>query len=448
MPSDLQALLAVVVADPSDDVARLVYADCLEESGNATRAAFIRVQIEAERHHPDSNARAALESQAGALFAEHWVGWWDEVCFVVGFPPPAPKLGGRLGRLASRVGLRTAPGVPYRASGFRIAQAGAVQNFQALRGYSCCRFRRGFPDAVELSYGRPDFLPRWPGVSPVHSLTLHDPHIEDWIDGPHLAGVRELELRDYGADVLLNLLSSPHCGNLQRLCLESPLYAFDENGLMFAYLFGSITKSWQMPHIRELSLPVWRDNSAERVADAPRLAGLTSLRVSLASDDDDDIAAASQRLAILARSPHLAGLTQLSLTGGLDANGLTAAIHGPTWSGLRKLELDLQYNHGRLDPLGEPDGLASLDEFRLLGVHLDDAGIAVLARSPLLKRVRHFAFAGRPIDGTTLPKLAGALDRDRIETFTLALPTYDPLREYTAKLLWQWFGDRAKVVER
>src|SRR5215216_2835440 len=79
MTSDLQALLAAVVADPSDDVARLVYADCLEESGNAPRAAFIRLQIEAERHHPYSNARAALDARARALFEQHWVEWWGEV---------------------------------------------------------------------------------------------------------------------------------------------------------------------------------------------------------------------------------------------------------------------------------------------------------------------------------------------------------------------------------
>lgn len=445
MTSDLQALLAAVVADPSDDVARLVYADCLEESGNAARAAFIRLQIEAERHHPDSHTRAQLEGEAHALFEQHWVGWWDEVCFVVGFPPPAPKPGGRLGWLASRVGLRTAPGAPYRADGFQIAQAGAVSNFKALRGYSCCHFRRGFPDAVELNYGRPDFFPRWPGVSPVHSLTLHAPHVEDWIDGPHLAGVRELELRDYGA-VLVNYLSSPHCANLERLCIESSLFAFDANGLVFTNLFRSITKSWQMPHIRVLSLPVWQDQSAEEIGNTAALAGLETLDVSLLPEESDDRTGASRRLAILARSPHLAGLTGLAVNGGLDANGLTAALQSPTWAGLRKLELDLQYNHGRLDPLGEPAALTSLDDFRLSGVHLDDAATTALARSGLLKRVRHFAFAGRPIDGATLPKLAGALDPDRIETFTLALPPYDPFREYAVKLLWQWFGNRATVV--
>src|SRR5215211_6223376 len=99
MTSDLQALLAAVVADPSDDTARLVYADCLEESGNAPRAQFIRTQIEAERLHPDSNARAELESKAEALFAEHWIEWWAEVCTAVNIFAPQPKAPTRRGRL-------------------------------------------------------------------------------------------------------------------------------------------------------------------------------------------------------------------------------------------------------------------------------------------------------------------------------------------------------------
>ena len=64
MTSDLQALLAEIVADPADDTARLVYADCLQENGNAPRAEFIRLQVEAERLHRDSNERAELERSA------------------------------------------------------------------------------------------------------------------------------------------------------------------------------------------------------------------------------------------------------------------------------------------------------------------------------------------------------------------------------------------------
>lgn len=444
MSSDLQALLAAIVANPSDDVARLVYADCLEEYGNAPRAQFIRLQVEAERHHHNTNARAELEQQAHALFADHWVEWWGEVCGAVGFPRPTPKPSGRLGRLASRVGMGTQPGSPYRSSGLQIAQADAVPNPTALQGYSCCRFRRGFPDAVELSYGRPNFLPRWPGVSPIDSLTLHAPPSDDWIDEPHLAGLRELSLRDYDVSILEAVFFSPYCGNLEALHLEVP-----SNNISYVHFLASglevIFEAARTRRLKTLSIPVLWEHAAEQLAHAACFVGLKSLRLLLTSEYNDGRAAAGFRLAALASSVHLAGLKELAVVGGLDTAGIAAAIQNPTWTGLQKLELNLQYNHGLLDSLAWPDGLTSLDDLRLLGVRLDE-GAGVLARASLLKRVRHFAFAGSPIDGTTLPKLAGAMDRDRLETFTLLLPRHAPFQEYAATLLHRWFGDRARVL--
>lgn len=47
------ALLAAVLANPADDLPRLVMADWLEENGQAERAAWIRIQCELERTMPD-----------------------------------------------------------------------------------------------------------------------------------------------------------------------------------------------------------------------------------------------------------------------------------------------------------------------------------------------------------------------------------------------------------
>jgi uncharacterized protein (TIGR02996 family) len=44
--TDLDALRLAVLANPDDDLPRLVYADCLEENGDPDRAAFIRAQME------------------------------------------------------------------------------------------------------------------------------------------------------------------------------------------------------------------------------------------------------------------------------------------------------------------------------------------------------------------------------------------------------------------
>lgn len=50
--TDAEALLAAILANPGEDVPRLVYADCIEEQGQRERAEFIRVQVEIENGLP------------------------------------------------------------------------------------------------------------------------------------------------------------------------------------------------------------------------------------------------------------------------------------------------------------------------------------------------------------------------------------------------------------
>jgi uncharacterized protein (TIGR02996 family) len=47
--SDVESLYRAILAAPGDDTLRLVYADALEESGDETRAAFVRAQVELAR---------------------------------------------------------------------------------------------------------------------------------------------------------------------------------------------------------------------------------------------------------------------------------------------------------------------------------------------------------------------------------------------------------------
>jgi uncharacterized protein (TIGR02996 family) len=101
--ADERALLAAITADPAADTARLVYADWLDEHDRPARAEFIRTQVEAGRHHPDSARRAEFDARARALLAEHWVSWWAPVCEAVGLPVPKRPRASRLGRLVGAV---------------------------------------------------------------------------------------------------------------------------------------------------------------------------------------------------------------------------------------------------------------------------------------------------------------------------------------------------------
>ena len=147
MTDDARALHAAIVADPADHTARLAYADCIEELRNSARAEFIRVQIEAERFHPDSNAQMVLERRAERLFAEHWIDWWGEVCAAVGLPTPAPKPTSRVGWYARRFGFGTSPGDPYELHGVSVR----APSGRPIDGWSSATFRCGFPDTVYVS---------------------------------------------------------------------------------------------------------------------------------------------------------------------------------------------------------------------------------------------------------------------------------------------------------
>jgi uncharacterized protein (TIGR02996 family) len=148
-----EAFLAAVAAAPDDDLPRLVAADWLEESGDADRAEFIRLQCElALPGDPDraerlrTREREFLNSPAAA-----WL-WAVEACpniVTTTFDPMAP---------------------PLRS--FAIHNANRV------------KFRRGFP--AEVSCSAREWLDHGAGVvprQPVVSVTLtqcDDLPIENW----------------------------------------------------------------------------------------------------------------------------------------------------------------------------------------------------------------------------------------------------------------------------
>src|SRR4051794_40379569 len=82
----MDAFLAAVLADPDDDLPRLIFADYLEERGDV-RGEFIRTQIELARADVDDPRRDKLQAREAELQAEFedaWLGplgdelvrWW------------------------------------------------------------------------------------------------------------------------------------------------------------------------------------------------------------------------------------------------------------------------------------------------------------------------------------------------------------------------------------
>lgn len=430
MASDLQALLAAIVADPSDDVARLVYADCLEEHGNAARAQFIRLQIEAECHHPDSNVRAELEQQAYALFADHWIEWWGEVCAAVGFPPVDTG--------CYCLGRSTAIGFVRPEATQEWTDLGEVEEL----GRSEIAFRRGFPEAVTASHLMGDFakicavLARWRLVSPLAELTIVgslDLQPGGWPEGTHLSGVRNLTFEAYDSGTLHAALRSPNVTRLESLKLANghsirPWIHPDD--------LAALVASPHADRLVRLDIPVSYDRAAEVIASA--LPRLESLGV------DCSYYSAGGLLTSLANSPRLARIRHLSVRKGIDLSGFGSVIHGPAWMRLRSLEIECTPRSGPLTAFSSPSGLPELEECRLAGLRFDSETVEQLVRSPLLKRLRHFALSGGQYeDGHVFLPLVDAVDSERIETFAIQIP-YFP--ERAANALRAKFGGRVRFL--
>ena len=77
--TDGDALLRAAAAAPDDDAPRLVYADWLDEHGDAARAEFIRVQVELAALPPGSPRAAGLWEREQALLARWRPLWTSDV---------------------------------------------------------------------------------------------------------------------------------------------------------------------------------------------------------------------------------------------------------------------------------------------------------------------------------------------------------------------------------
>jgi uncharacterized protein (TIGR02996 family) len=76
VPDD-QALFQAILADPEDDLPRLIYADWCEENGDTDRAEFIRVQIEIARlpELAGGSRAAELRRREQELWRQHGATW-------------------------------------------------------------------------------------------------------------------------------------------------------------------------------------------------------------------------------------------------------------------------------------------------------------------------------------------------------------------------------------
>jgi uncharacterized protein (TIGR02996 family) len=384
-----QAFLRAISEALDDDAPRLVYADWLQDNGDADRAHLIRAQCAAERLDEADPRRAALNAESNELLRAHRDRWVAEL----------PRL----------------PGIAWDAPGF--FERGFIEDIgptYAAFESAAEEIRRAIPlRRVRMMSGLNDrTLPEARCLAGLWQLRLcgrvGDRTVRALARCPHLRDLRVLEVQHKGlgpAAARALAGSRPLAGLTQLYLGDNP--ALGTEGV------SALADSVHLTRLTYLDLGGARggDAGAERLAAWPGLGRLEWL--DLGANDLTDTG-----LVALAGSGRLAGLRLLRLSRNrLTAAGLDALARTPLGD-LQELWLDTC-------PIGD-DGLRALAgapafrprKLELWNCGLSDAGVAALLDYGAAQRLTKLHLgANRITDAGAIalancPALAGLTDLD------------------------------------
>jgi uncharacterized protein (TIGR02996 family) len=445
--------LQAVLDDPDDDRVRLVYADRLEERGEAARAELIRVQCRLEKLSPRADRALELARLANDLLADHeeeWLGEWAGRLvrweFRRGFLHDVTITPAAFARHGAAL-LHEHP--VYRFS--FVNDQGALVGPEAVEGIVGCPHLAAVR-ALDLTAGnRPSVFSRDPGspanpawaqalagarhVGRLEELTfsssvggeqglLSQEDLRALASAEHLRSLRRLDLGDdwrntnVTAAALGLLASASFAGRLEALGLRycpvgddgvarlaqdrafAGLRRLDlESCEVTARAVQAVLNSRTLKKLTDVRMDFQSDLPA--LAASPRLARFRSL--GLERGDLESPAPRPADWIALGQSPHLK-LRALSLdVYEVTQKGFEGLLNGPGLAGLHELRC-----HGvqSLDCRFLPAAPAA-QELAVLDLNLQGygRGIAWLADWPGLARLRELAFADCKGLGKDLPKL-------------------------------------------
>jgi uncharacterized protein (TIGR02996 family) len=342
--NERQRFIRAIEAEPDDDAVRLVYADWLEENGDADRARFIRLQCE---HHRLKDAprgearRRELEREIDPLLKRHRAAW------TAGLPAWAREQSFKRGFLNV-----------YQMTAKQFLEgAGAVRAVAPL-------------DTL--------FLRRLKGREEAVFASEH-------LGGVNRLWVQEAQLTDAGVRALT---SSPHLGRVRKLGLERiTLDASKDANRLTDSAAAALAGADNLPALTHLELGGYRKITAAGVGaivQSPRRAGLKALDVSGCTGGP----AVGELFG--GRACRLTGLEELRLSDvKLGDAGANALARAPALRNLRVLWLT-QNKIGDWGAtfLGDSRHFSGLADLNLWKNNLSDVGVRVLLASSGLRNVR------------------------------------------------------------
>ncbi len=303
-----EALFQAICAEPLDDAPRLIYADWLEENGDADRADFIRVQCRLAQLPADAAEGAQLRKREKKLWTAHRQKWLAHV-------PKHLRGGcgqfdrGFLGELALEVKALVQHGAG-------LFEHHPIHRVRVLGG-------RGQAPVAKLAVC--PFLARLRSLSLAGGLLQGPGKWNAIVATPFLAGLTELDVSDnpLGSRGLAVLAGSPHLSRLERLDLGGTHLS---DAALAAFL--GATDLGQLRFL-DLSNNSVGNGGAAALAGSPSLAGLRELGLG-----GNKVGPKGAKA--LAASSHLGELRSLDLVGSPIADAGARALAEP--QALEKLE--------------------------------------------------------------------------------------------------------------
>ena len=312
MSGPSREFLDYIVANIDEDTPRLAYADWLAENGQDARAEFVRVQVERARLPAWDAAQIRLRLREQDLLDRHGEEWLAELPTITG----------------------------ARWEGFRRGVVAEVSfsSFESMRkNVHACRAVAPV-EAVTVHWPRRrEVRQADKPIAELRELTLTgNPEYEafDWVaESPQLATLRVLTAGGVFSD-LEALLASPHLANLRSLRL--PANGLQDRG------FVAVAEAATLTALEELDLSAagryerYDPDAVLRLMSWPGLATVRTLNFAGNNLTRDG-------LRDLLRSPHAAGLKNLSIRSG-RLDGQAMAEFESAVSGLQLDSLDVGEN--------------------------------------------------------------------------------------------------------
>lgn len=419
-----EAFLESIRANPDDDTPRLVYADWLDENGDAPRAEFIRVQCakaRLPRWHRDYSLLAWRERVLRVRHEHQWlaelptikgVGWGN---FVRGFVQEVRVLAPAMLSQRAKEIQRAAP-VDRAVVACESDTSEGWHNCAAVDFLSALRLEGFTYDLFDV----PDAFFQSPLLSTVRALdlshlNLEGDHFAALARSPHLTNVTTLLLNDcfMGGGNLRLFAESAHFRNLTVLSLQGNPGGYHDDARI-------------------------RPDDVALLAASPNLARLQTLN--LAGNEVD-----TPSLARLLASPNLHNLRELDVS----RNRLSAKEFKPlagldTAMRLRRLALSQNAiaNIG-VEALAEASFCRELADLDLDTCEITPKGMEALAKAPWLRQLGRLNLNHNCAGADGIHALAKALDSG--ELFALHLRD-NVLTTEAVKLLAEAPGLRGLVL--